>query len=84
MLGSPALRPVSWHVWAGEVEKEEKKKQCTTHREDAGPDLAGVNPFASLESRIGFWDIRVSGRCISYLAGRVTIAHLSVGKEKGV
>ena len=76
VLGSPALRPVSWHVWAGEVERKEKSPR---QGEDAGPDLAGVNPFASLESRI-----RVSWSMHDLLAGSTTIAHLCVGKEEGV
>ncbi|KJZ71202.1 hypothetical protein HIM_09408 [Hirsutella minnesotensis 3608] len=56
VLGSQKLRPVQWHVWAGKLEREG----------DAGfLDGSGKvdkeyrgSPFATLESRPGFVDIR--------------------------
>ena len=53
VLGSPALRPISWRVWAGRVEREGSKG-------NGGTSTLEVNPFLGLESRVGFWDIRVS------------------------
>ncbi|EEQ85145.2 uncharacterized protein BDCG_08414 [Blastomyces dermatitidis ER-3] len=43
VLGSEKLRPISWSVWAGEIEKEGGAR----------------NPFRGFEDRIGFWDVRV-------------------------
>lgn len=43
VLGADQLRPISWSVWAGEIEKR------------GGAE----NPFRGLEDRVGFWDIRV-------------------------
>jgi membrane magnesium transporter 1 len=45
VLGSPSLKPISWSTWAGKIEKGDKE--------------AGFNPFAGLEERVGFMDIRV-------------------------
>ncbi|PGH28555.1 hypothetical protein GX50_08707 [[Emmonsia] crescens] len=42
VLGSEKLRPISWSVWAGEIEKEGGAR----------------NPFRGFEDRIGFWDVR--------------------------
>ena len=44
VLGAEKLKPISWSVWAGEIEKEG----------------GGKNPYLYLEERYGFWDIRVS------------------------
>lgn len=44
VLGAEQLKPISWSVWAGEIEKEG----------------GGRNPYRSLEERPGFMDIRVS------------------------
>ena len=44
VLGADKLKPVSWSVWAGEIERQGGAK----------------NPFLFLEERYGFWDIRVS------------------------
>ncbi|KAI9880346.1 MAG: hypothetical protein M1830_003957 [Pleopsidium flavum] len=54
VLGSPALKPISWRVWAGQIEREGRKE---------GMGLGeGMNPFAGLESRAGFLDIRAKRR----------------------
>jgi membrane magnesium transporter 1 len=50
VLGSPSLKPISWSTWAGKIEKGDKE--------------AGFNPFAGLEERVGFMDIRV---CIAFV-----------------
>jgi len=46
VLGAEELKPISWRVWAGKVEREKGK-----------PDGAR-NPFEGLEERAGFMDIR--------------------------
>ena len=43
VAGTEKLKPISWSVWAGEIEKE------------GGAE----NPFRGLEDRIGFWNVRV-------------------------
>lgn len=53
VLGSPPLRPISWRVWAGKIE-------------NGGSGTGGeaeANPFLALESRVGFWDVRVCLMC---------------------
>ncbi|KAI9827445.1 MAG: hypothetical protein M1832_004794 [Thelocarpon impressellum] len=52
VLASPPLRPTSWRVWAGRLEREKVK---------AGERTAG-NPFRALEERVGFWDVRAKRR----------------------
>ncbi|KAL1953555.1 hypothetical protein VTO42DRAFT_2611 [Malbranchea cinnamomea] len=42
VLGAEKLKPISWSVWAGEIEQR------------GGAD----NPFRGIEERIGFWDVR--------------------------
>ncbi|KAK2760740.1 hypothetical protein FQN54_001976 [Arachnomyces sp. PD_36] len=42
VLGAEKLKPISWRVWAGQVEKEG----------------GGENPFRVYEERPGFWDVR--------------------------
>ncbi|KAL2003953.1 hypothetical protein VTN02DRAFT_1472 [Thermoascus thermophilus] len=42
VLGAERLKPISWSVWAGEIEKEGGAR----------------NPYRGLEERYGFWDIR--------------------------
>lgn len=44
VLGAEDLKPISWRVWAGQVEREG----------------GGAGPFQGLEDRVGFVDIRVS------------------------
>lgn len=43
MIGAADLKPISWRVWAGKVERES----------------GGGGPFQGLEDRMGFVDIRV-------------------------
>lgn len=43
VLGAEELKPISWRVWAGKVEKES----------------GGGGPFQGLEDRLSFVDIRV-------------------------
>ncbi|KAK2738889.1 hypothetical protein FQN57_006906 [Myotisia sp. PD_48] len=42
VLGAESLRPISWSVWAGEIERK------------GGAE----NPFNGMEERVGFLDIR--------------------------
>ena len=56
VLGSPKLRPIRWSVWAGKIERE----GASGFRDGGGEiekDYRG-NPFAPLEARTGFVDIR--------------------------
>lgn len=50
VLGAEQLKPISWSVWAGQIEKEG----------------GGRNPYRKLEERPGFMDIRVSQTGIMY------------------
>jgi hypothetical protein len=43
VAGADGLKPISWNVWAGNIEREGK----------------GANPYRGLEERAGFLDIRV-------------------------
>ncbi len=54
VLSAPALRPIQWRVWAGEVEREGRRGGEKAALEGV------VNPFVGLEERPGFVDIRVS------------------------
>lgn len=53
VLGSPQLRPIRWNVWAGKIEREGKAGFVGA----PGDEFKG-NPFASLEARPGFVDVR--------------------------
>ena len=44
VVGAEDLKPITWRVWAGNVERES----------------GGGGPFQGLEDRLGFVDIRVS------------------------
>lgn len=60
VLGSPKLRPIQWHVWAGKIERE----GAAGFRDAAGEvekDYRG-NPFEALEARPSFVDIRKQRR----------------------
>lgn len=46
VAGMEELQPIAWRVWAGKVEREGKK-------------MGRPNPWAGLEERVGFVDIRV-------------------------
>lgn len=60
MLGSPALRPIQWSEWAGEVEQEEGRNKMGRGTVGMREGEAVVNPFGVLEVRPGFVDVRVS------------------------
>ncbi|KAL1306914.1 hypothetical protein AAFC00_005557 [Neodothiora populina] len=51
VLGSPELKPIQWRVWAGKLEREKSKQ----NKDELGPR---GNPYAALEQRAGFLDIR--------------------------
>ncbi|KKA30527.1 hypothetical protein TD95_003373 [Thielaviopsis punctulata] len=55
ILSAPALRPISWRMWAGKLERE--GPTVFTEDPNSTNDIIG-NPFSSLESRPGFVDIR--------------------------
>ena len=44
VAGAEPLKPITWSVWAGNIEKEG----------------GSANPYRGLEDRAGFMDIRVS------------------------
>ena len=56
VLGTPALRPIEWRVWAGKIEREGESGFMSGDGE-VEKDYVG-NPFKVLESRPGFVDIR--------------------------
>ncbi|KAI9796468.1 MAG: hypothetical protein M1833_006136 [Piccolia ochrophora] len=49
VLGSAALRPIEWKEWAGALERK-------------GREAGGGNPWAGLEWRTGFMDVRKARR----------------------
>ncbi len=51
VIGTEKIKPISWSVWAGEIEKE------------GGTE----NPFRGLEDRFGFWDVRVCNPMPSFV-----------------
>ena len=57
VLGTPSLRPVQWHVWAGKIEREGPHSLSNGVGGEAEKDFVG-NPFGMLETRPGFVDIR--------------------------
>ena len=60
VLGSPSLRPVRWNVWAGKIERE-GQAGFVDGAGEVEKDYRG-NPFAYMESRPGFVDIRKQRR----------------------
>lgn len=52
VLSSPTLKPIQWGVWAGQMERSKEARQI----KEVG--LGGGNPYAALEERPGFMDIR--------------------------
>ncbi|KAF4462913.1 dna mismatch repair msh5 [Fusarium albosuccineum] len=56
VLGSPKLRPIKWHEWAGKIERE-GEAGFRTGSGEVEKDYRG-NPFSILETRPGFVDIR--------------------------
>ncbi|THV71591.1 hypothetical protein D6D28_04322 [Aureobasidium pullulans] len=55
VIGSPELKPIQWRVWAGKLEKEKTSKTQSINGDPLGPR---GNPYAALEQRQGFLDIR--------------------------
>ena len=54
VLSSPGLKPIQWNVWAGQSEKSKEAQEV----KEVG--VGGGNPYAGLEERAGFLDIRRS------------------------
>ncbi|KAF7193988.1 hypothetical protein HII31_04670 [Pseudocercospora fuligena] len=52
VLGSADLKPIQWNVWAGNLERSKEARKI----EEVG--VGGGNPYAGLEERSGFADIR--------------------------
>lgn len=52
VLGSQNLKPIQWNVWAGRLERSKEA------REIQGVGVGGGNPFAAVEERPGYLDIR--------------------------
>ncbi|KAI9698995.1 MAG: hypothetical protein M1836_003184 [Candelina mexicana] len=55
VLGSSVLKPIEWRVWAGEIERG-RGGDAERKGEFVG------NPFAGLEERAGFVDVRARRR----------------------
>ena len=51
-MSSPELKPIEWNVWAGRLEKSKEARVM----KEVG--VGGGNPYAVLEERPGFLDIR--------------------------
>ena len=60
MLGAEELKPISWRVWAGQVERQS----------------GGGGPFQGLEDRVGFVDIRVGHPCGGFLSSSLRTRQL--------
>ena len=60
VLGTPKLRPIRWHEWAGKIEREGEAGFLTGSGE-VDKDYRG-SPFQLLEARPGFVDIRKQRR----------------------
>ncbi|KAK4144644.1 magnesium transporter [Dichotomopilus funicola] len=60
VLGTRPLRPLEWRVWAGKIERE-GEQGFTDNSGVVDKDYMG-NPFAVLESRPNFVDIRKQRR----------------------
>ncbi|KAF2094583.1 hypothetical protein NA57DRAFT_80384 [Rhizodiscina lignyota] len=65
VIGAPSLRPIQWAVWASSVEKEdhvslEQRRALVEEKVRAGGTVG--NPFAVLDQRNGFLDIRAKRR----------------------
>jgi len=56
VVGTPALRPIQWRVWAGKIEREGEEGFMNAEGE-VDKDYVG-NPFRMLQTRPGFVDIR--------------------------
>ncbi|KAF4445068.1 hypothetical protein F53441_10992 [Fusarium austroafricanum] len=60
VMGTPKLRPIKWHEWAGKIERE-GEAGFRTGGGEVEKDYRG-NPFSVLETRPGFIDIRKQRR----------------------
>lgn len=56
VLSSPGLKPIQWNVWAGRLERSKEAREIT----EVG--VGGGNPYAGLEERPGFLDVRGARR----------------------
>ncbi|KAK3672704.1 hypothetical protein LTR78_007516 [Recurvomyces mirabilis] len=56
VLSSPELKPIQWNVWAGRLERSKEAREI----KEVG--VGGGNPYAGLEERAGFLDIRAASR----------------------
>jgi hypothetical protein len=54
VAGADRMKPISWNVWAGNIEREG----------------GGANPYRGLEERAGFLDIRVNGANCQFFGDR--------------
>lgn len=52
VLSSPELKPIKWSAWAGNLERSKEARKI----KEVG--VGGGNPYAPLEERPGFLDIR--------------------------
>lgn len=55
-MSSPELMPIQWNVWAGRLERSKEARVI----KEVG--VGGGNPYATLEERPGFLDIRAQRR----------------------
>ena len=51
-MSSPELKPIHWNVWAGRLERSKEARAFKAFGDGGG------NPYAALEERPGFLDIR--------------------------
>lgn len=59
VTSSAELRPIQWKTWAGKIEKEPAQEPTSLDNGMPG------NPFAALEERVGFLDIRAQRKAFS-------------------
>ena len=52
VLSSGELKPIQWNVWAGRLERSREAREY----KEVG--VGGGNPYAALEDRPGFLDVR--------------------------
>ena len=52
VMSSASLKPIQWNVWAGSLERSKEARAV----KEVG--VGGGNPYAALEERPGFLDIR--------------------------
>ena len=56
VMSSASLKPIQWNVWAGSLERSKEARAI----KEVG--VGGGNPYAALEERPGFLDIRAQRR----------------------